>query len=693
MFYQKISMRLLFLLFFSISVFGQQTQKVDFILCNAFVHPKASDKSISGKVVYQFKVNSVTDTININAIKMTFIDVKINGKNVNFKNSEKQLQLFEGFKKGNNILTFSYTATPKQALYFVGKDQNLQIWTQGQGKYTSNWLPSFDDVNEKVIFNLNIIYENGKEVITNGKLISNNTIDEKNLRKWSYKMKKPMSSYLLMMVIGNFESKFIKAKSGIPLQLYIEKEDLSKFDETYIYSKQIFDFFENKIGVKYPWQIYKQVPVRDFLYAGMENTSATIFSRDFVIDSIGFNDRNYVNVNAHELAHQWFGDLITAKSSKHHWLQEGFATYYALQAEKNIFGEDYFYNRLYESTLQLAEASKTDLIPILNEKASSLTYYQKGALALFYLENQIGENNFRKAVKSYLKKYKFKNVDTDDFLGEIKKVSDFDINKFKIDWLESSKFELKICNELLIKNKSISKLLEIIKLREIPLENKKEIFESVLASDYYSNCKVEIVSQLAKENSDLKFRFLKLAMQTYNLKVRQNIAETLVEIPFEFKSDFETLLNDASYETKKNALILLLKNFPENQEHYFAITEQISKLNIDFRIAFLSLYLSNKNISIDQYNKYWKELTDYTTEKFESSARQTALLNALAINSKDEIILRNLVNATLSSKWQFSKFARDQIRYLLKSEKHIVIFNSIFNSLTFEEQINLKKLF
>jgi aminopeptidase N len=73
----------------------------------------------------------------------------------------------------------------------------------------------------------------------------------------------------------------------------------------------------------------------------MENTSATLFASTYIVDS-GFEDRNYINVNAHELAHQWFGNLITAESGKHHWLQEGFATYYALLAERDIYGDDYF---------------------------------------------------------------------------------------------------------------------------------------------------------------------------------------------------------------------------------------------------------------------------------------------------------------------------------------------------------------
>ena len=119
--------------------------------------------------------------------------------------------------------------------------------------------------------------------------------------------------------------------------------------------------------------------------------------------------RTLHELDAHETAHQWFGDLITAQSGKHHWLQEGFATYYALLAERAVFGEDYFYNKLFQSAQQLIQAAKTDSIPVLNPKASSLSFYQKGAWALHVLRENVGEKNFQKAVKSYLEKYSFKN--------------------------------------------------------------------------------------------------------------------------------------------------------------------------------------------------------------------------------------------------------------------------------------------
>ena len=159
-------------IFFSSILFAQQTKQVDFIKCSAVLYPSAETKSISGSITYDFKVKQSPDTIKIDAKNMDFFDVRINDKSVKFKNSGKTLDLFEGFQKGKNKLTFSYSAKPKQTLYFTGTDDNLQIWSQGQGKYTSHWLPSFDDVNEKVIFKIGVYFDENHHVLSNGELIN-----------------------------------------------------------------------------------------------------------------------------------------------------------------------------------------------------------------------------------------------------------------------------------------------------------------------------------------------------------------------------------------------------------------------------------------------------------------------------------------------------------------------------------------
>src|SRR5690606_33676692 len=153
-------------------------------------------------------------------------------------------------------------------------------------------------------------------------------------------------------------------------------------------------------------------------------------------DNVGYNDINYVKVNAHELAHQWFGNYVTAMNDEHHWLQEGFATYYALLAEREIFGEDYYYWSLYQSAEELkalSDSGKGEALVKLN--GSSLTYYQKGAWALHILKERVGDMAFKEAVRNYLKNHAFGNATTGDLIAEFEKASGQDLGTFTASWL------------------------------------------------------------------------------------------------------------------------------------------------------------------------------------------------------------------------------------------------------------------
>jgi aminopeptidase N len=684
-------MKYLFL-FLSAFTFAQQTKSIDFKTVNGHITIDPNNKSVNGDVTYTFEVLKPIDTIKIDAQNMTFSGVALNQKKIPFATNGKELLLIYPFQKGKNYIHFLYEAKPKQTMYFVGSEatNNLQIWTQGQGKYTSHWFPSFDDVNEKVIFNMEIAFDSKYQVVSNGLLKSKS--EDKNNTHWKFQMQKPMSSYLLMLAIGKYDKNILKTKSGIPLELYLDPKDVSKQEPTYRYSKEIFDFLEEEIGVKYPWKIYRQVPVSEFLYAGMENTSSTLFATRYVVDNIGFEDRSYTNVNAHELAHQWFGDLVTAQSGKDHWLQEGFATYYALLAERSIYGDDYFYSKLYESSLQLKQASKTDTIPVLNTKASSLSFYQKGAWALHVLREGIGEKVFKKAVKNYLKKYAYQNVTTQNFFDEIKKVSDYDLVNFSKIWLESPDFNSNITNELLAKNNAMKVQLEVAKLRNKPLSEKYAFFEKTLQSDVYFSVKEAIVGQLFKEKFEDKKQLLHLAMQTQSFQVRQALASTLQKIPEEFRAEYETLLDDKSYQTQELALYNLWNNFPSKRNDYLTKTKDWIGFNdFNLRILWLSIavstpeYTSNKEANI-------QELVSYSSGKFEATTRQNALEYLLNFNIINESVLKNLVNATTHHMWQFSKFGRDNIRILLKNPEIRSAFQNILPSLNENEQFQLDRL-
>ncbi len=672
-------------------VFAQQTKYVDFKTVSGQLTINDSQKTISGYVDYEFDVLQPIDTIKIDGKNMEFTNVQIDGKDVIFLNTTKELQILNNFQKGNNHLTFNYNVKPKQALYFVDIENNEhQIWTQGQGRYTSNWFPSFDDVNEKVIFNIGVTYKKDYQVVSNGVLKSKTDKDDQ--IHWQYQMENPMSSYLLVLSVGKYERKDFTSKSKIPLEYYLEKKDTARFEPTYRYSKRIFDFLEKEIGVKYRWKVFRQIPVRDFLYAGMENTTTTLFTTRYVVDDVAFIDRNYTNVDAHELAHHWFGDLITAESSTHHWLQEGFATYYALLAERDIFGDDYFYAKLYDTAQQIKFASRTDAIPVLNAKASSLTFYEKGAWTLFVLHESIGDKAFKKAIKSYLKKYAFKNVNTQNFFDEIKKVSDFDVVQFQKTWLESTAFDTPTANALLSKNKAIKARLEVDKLKKTPLIEKIDFLKQTLDSDVHFSVKQAVISQLQTEKYENKKELLLKALQQNNIQLRQTLAGTLPAIPEDFRKEYETLLDDKSYETQEIALFYLWKNFPNHRKEYLDKSKEWIGFNdYNLRTLWLSLALSTPEYS-DEPEKLINELVSFSTPEYEATTRQNALEKLIAFKFINDAVLTNLVNATTHHMWQFSKFGRETIRVLLKNSEMRTSFNRILPNLNPDEQFQLDRL-
>ncbi len=480
-----------------------------------------------------------------------------------------------------------------------------------------------------------------------------------------------MSSYLVAFAIGDFDKKELVSNSGIPIELYYKPSDSLKVEPTYRYSKQIFDFLETEIGLPYPWQNYKQVPVRDFLYAGMENTTATFFSEAFMVDSIGFNDRNYVNVNAHELAHQWFGDLVTEKANKDHWLQEGFATYFALLAEKEVFGDDYFYWQLYQTAEQLkAMSDEGKGESLLNPKASSLTFYQKGAWALHILREKIGDEAFKTAIKNYLEKYKFKNVSTDDFLNEVKAVTEIDITEFENNWLKQSAFQSEDAYQSLLKSPFIRKYFEISALRAVPLSEKEIQLKTALTfpNDFIGQ---EAVYQLVDEPISETLPLYKTAFESNNLYVRQAVALSLQTIPKELQTEYESLLNDESYVTLETALYQLWSQFPEKRKEYLIKIKGIEGFqNKNVRQLWLTLALITEDFEIAEKENYLKELKNYTSPDYSFEIREKAFEFVNELLLWDLETLKNLAEATVHPTWRFAKSSKTLLNNLLQEKKY-----------------------
>jgi aminopeptidase N len=648
--------------------YGQHQDRVDFITASVYIKPEPLKRQINGSVVYRFDVKKNVDSIFLNANNMSFTKVELDGKPVNYLKTEKTLTIEKKFKKGqSHKLSIEYVTEPKQTVYFIGWEDDIegneQIWTQGQGKYTSHWLPSFDDMEEKIEFDLTIEAHKKYQVIANGSLVTKLKETEE-FTIWAFDMEKPMSSYLLAFAIGNYDKQVLMSKSGVSIENYFYPEDSLRVEPTYRYTKEIFDFLETEIGVAYPWQNYKQAPVHDFLYAGMENTSATFFSDAYVIDSISFIDRNYVNINAHELAHQWFGNLVTEKNSEHHWLHEGFATYYAYLAEKEIFGEDYFYWKLFDTAKTLnGNSEKGEGESLLNSKASSLTFYEKGAWALAILKDEIGEENFKTGIQKYLSIYQFQNATVADFITVMGEVSGKDLNEFKGIWLKGKDFPKEMAKDYLIKNSALLGMYYVLKHADEKTFTSSEILKD---SELSTHLKLELL----KQKVDIPVLELSPLIVNGDIKIRQYAAQKMDVITEELREFAESLLLDNSYITNELMLYKLWNSFDYDRNVYLDKTKDIIGLpNKNVRLLWLTLALVTQKYNSEVSTVYYEELVGYTSPIYNPEVRQTAFQYLFEIQALKDDALANLIKATNHHSWQFRNFSRQFLDSLLKDKE------------------------
>lgn len=689
------------------TVFGQHQDKMDFIRAEVQIAPIPKENRINGTVEYSFRVLQDADSVFLDAKKMDFSSVQLNGKPIDYTNTGKTVSVPTRLKAGKKYsLKLSYSCNPEQTVYFLGWNdegdtavaQNetssvdlsmpsyAQIWTQGQGKYTSHWLPSFDAMEEKVEFDLSISFHEPYTVIANG-ILKSVKPDGTGKKTWRFDMAHPMSSYLLAFAIGDYAKQEIISDNGIHIENYFYPEDSLRAEPTFRHTRHIFDFLENEIGVPYPWQNYKQVPVRDFLYAGMENTGTTIFSDAYVIDSTAFVDKNYVNVNAHEMAHQWFGNLVTEKSGDHHWLHEGFATYYAYLAEKSIFGDEHFYWKLYDTLSQLKQqVDSGEGQSLLDPKASSLTFYEKGAWALFMLRESLGDTAFKEGIRNYLQRFQFKNVTVGDFLSEMEKASGTDSSDFKEDWLVNEGILFDEAKRILReRSPSLDLWFELEALENVRLTNPDKKNPDFTRS-WNSTSSIHLKKYILLNYYDkLPQKIIKEAFASDTVPIRQTLAQT-ADFKRHAQLDFETLLNDESYVTIETALFKLWESFPQKRADYLSATREIVGLpNKNVRLLWLTLAMVTEGYEGRKTKAYFEELSGYTDPKYPFAVRQGAFLYLEQAFGFTDAVLLNLMEATTHHAWQFKKFARNLIKQLFKDADYRKRLRKLSNKLNDEE--------
>jgi len=675
-----------------------QVDQVDFKTAVVDISVNENSEVISGTVTYSIDILKDTPSLFVDAKNITRYDVKLDGKSINANYNEKQIVVKSRFRESaTHTITIDFSTETNKALYHIDNNRDEkwdQIWTQGQGKYTSNWLPSIDDMNDKIIWDISVTAPSQFTAIANGILLETNDVG--NNRKWQFDMEFPMSSYLVAIVIGQYKMQSKKTASQKSIELYYYPEDTDKVESTYKHTVQMFDFLEREIGIEYPWQVYKQIPVKDFLYSGMENTTATIFSDQFVVDDIAFNDGNYITVNSHELAHQWFGDLITATDSKHHWLQEGFATYYSMLAERDIYGDDHYYMTLFENAEALIAQTKSGKgTALLDASASSLTFYQHGAWALHALREIVGDDYFKLSIRTYLKKYAGHNVTTDDFLNIVSATSGKDLTGYKNRWLTNTQFPSAEALTSLRKSIFMEQYFQLASRSISPFDEAFNSYKETLRAPANELLIEEMVSQLGlHRKNDRIIELYKQAAATGNVKVRQAIALSLVEYDPALDDILRTMLNDSSYLTRESALFLLWQGNPKERHAILEETrEKWTSMSPSLEMAWNALALNSSDYKNNEKYEFLQRLSSFTSPENNPQTRTAAFDYLINLDAMSAQNYSDLMDACLHHSWRFYKHSRDVFEALYKKNESRVIIDKVLATMPEKEQQRIRDLF
>jgi aminopeptidase N len=405
-------------------------------------------RSVAGKVMttlVPFLPN--LDSIEFDAEEMQINRVSMGNKDLRFDLSPEKLvvHLDKSYSFTDTLaITTEYTCTPRRGLYFVQPDAGYpnkprQIWTQGEDMDNHFWFPCYDFPNDKATSEVIATLPDRYVLVSNGKLMSVKENKKSKTKTFHWAESKPQSSYLIMFAAGKYA--ILKDHAGkLPVEYYVYPQDTTDARICFQETPRMIEFFNEKIGFVYPWEKYAQVIISDFMYGGMENTSATtLLDYTAVYGARERIDHPTTSLIAHELAHQWWGDVVTCKDWRHLWLNEGFADYFDLLYEEYSLGRDEFSYMVSHSQQAGIHADTTlGRKPIVSVGSYIANVYARGASVLHMLRFVLGEQLFWRALNHYITKYQFQPVETNDLKTAIEEATGQNLYWFFDEWVSKA---------------------------------------------------------------------------------------------------------------------------------------------------------------------------------------------------------------------------------------------------------------
>ncbi|RPH38207.1 hypothetical protein EHM92_00590 [bacterium] len=382
-------------------------------------------------------------TIEFDAEKLDIRRVWMGTKTLKFSVLPKtlEIQLDKPYSYHDTLtVSVQYSCTPKKGLYFTQPDSGypdkpLQIWTQGEDMDNHFWFPCYDYPNDRATSEVLATVKSNYTLVSNGKLLSIREDQQNGTKTFHWSESKPHVSYLIMLAAGNYA--VLKDKAGkLPLEYYVYPKYVEDAKVCFAETPGMIQFFGKKIGVDYPWEKYAQVLIADFIEGGMENTSVTTLMDDITVyDARTRVDESPVSLIAHEMSHQWWGDLVTCKDWRHLWLNEGFASYYdPLYFEYSRGWEEFEYIMSNQQQTGINTDKHQGRKPVVSVGSYGANVYSRSAAILHMLRFVLGDDMFWRAMRHYITKYQYATVETNDLKRAIEEATGQNLYWFFDQW-------------------------------------------------------------------------------------------------------------------------------------------------------------------------------------------------------------------------------------------------------------------
>lgn len=401
--------------------------------------------AVAGEVTTRLVITAApTDTVRLDASNLT-IDAALDaaGQPLRYTNdtSSVTVHLARRAQRGDTVqFTLRYHGNPERGMYFVPRRPTM--WTQGEAIENPSWVPTYNAPNDKTTWEILVTADTGMSVLSNGRLVGVTKTPDGRQQVWHWSQEKPASTYLYSIVAARF-AVLRDSWRGIPVEYWVAPDTVDAAWRTFGETPSMIETYSRVLGVNYPWAKYDQAVIPDFTYGGMENVSSTTQTDLALHDAAGEPERSGRGLNAHELAHQWFGDLTTTAEWAHAWINEGLTTYMESVHEEQSRGREAAeWNWMgqqqqamaadlnQERPLVFGAQPGTDPIQIF----FSGHVYPKGAQLAHQLRRLVGDSLFWKGMKRFLTDNGYKPVETKDYAIAMEKTTGRDLDWFFDQW-------------------------------------------------------------------------------------------------------------------------------------------------------------------------------------------------------------------------------------------------------------------